>query len=208
MTEAWTNFDITGNGFLPINNCTTLPKGWSHLQELLEMIDSEDSQKFQEVVKRTLHPPDISLKDLTLAEKRYLYTLFCTLQARYVWSTGQKTPNTVIHSNIAKPLVQLSEDLDMPPYFNYFAAVAWNWQKSSDSQTISVQNLKTIFNYSSSLKRDIMNFSVLHVCIEYAAGKCFYDMLEAKNYMKDNNKEVLITVIFALTILFEAQHCL
>ena len=97
------------------------------------------------------------------------------LAQAYIWEptfhNKESSPRDHLPSQIATPLIAISERLDEPPILNYADYVLRNWKAVDPNKPLTVDNLTTLATFSN--RDDEKMFVVVHVAYEYVAGKSF-----------------------------------
>ena len=89
----------------------------------------------------------------------------------YIW--GDVEPHKILPAVIAKPWVQIANELGRPPILSYASYCLDNWYKINSDHEISLENVALINNFLGGVDEDW--FVTIHVCIENAAN----DAIEA-----------------------------
>jgi hypothetical protein len=185
--KAYTDgfFHVSGDhGFLPISEpLKTLPERYAALQSLL---DEMPTNKVYPSVPGTLATPNAivtaveALPDFTsLAEQETdvfviqalyrayaflgsAYTLELSYQ-QYVIDGNYGKARTLLPANVAKPLVAVSQKLDVYPFLDYhYAYSLGNYVKIDPAGTLHWKNLNMACRFSGT--PDEIGFIMLHVC--------------------------------------------
>lgn len=181
-------FDISTLGFLPDKCWYSLPERFSFLNEIIiNLPENVSGDKFREYIE-ILPEYDIRLhstSDLTLAECKYIYSVFCMIMNRYIWCTGVN--NAKYYCNIPKiigiPLYEVSKRLGIALVLTHAAVDLWNWQ-IPEGKEFSLDNL-IIINTMTGNESESWFYKVM-IAIEGNGGKMLPEILE----ISDNNQNI------------------
>lgn len=79
------------------------------------------------------------------ADLRRAHLLLSLFAHAYVW--GGADPLDVIPEGIAKPLLEVSRRLDIPPVLSHVDLVLYNWRRLDEDADICMENLSTLNNF-------------------------------------------------------------
>ncbi|KAG0669688.1 hypothetical protein C6P45_003431 [Maudiozyma exigua] len=104
----------------------------------------------------------------TLPELKRAYVLLTFITNAYVWCTNP--PNEVIPDNLAEPLLQVCEELELPPTATYSSVVLWNYNVVDSSQPLNLENLSSGLTFTGSF--DEAWFYLISVYFEKIGSQC------------------------------------
>ena len=165
------DFDVSPErGFLPSEDpLTELPNGWEYLDQVgNELPELIESGRILAVAKTLPIPPPEAFDELNKRELTLVWVRYSHIQSAYVKVQDETKDPVIICENIAKPVCQVSEILDMPPILQYSPYAIWNWERKDPRGPIKVDNLELIQTFSRA--PDQPWFILVHVDIENAAG--------------------------------------
>jgi indoleamine 2,3-dioxygenase len=119
-------------------------------------------------------------------ELRRAYSILCFLTHAYVWSVGKACEH--LPKQLAEPLLEAAEVLELPPLATYAGLVLWNFKPvipMDESEEWDLDNLATINTYTGSI--DESWFYLVSVYFEYKGAKCITRGLEAMQAVRDND---------------------
>lgn len=138
--------------------------------------------------------PEIEVAELQLLpELRRAYSVLGFLAHGYVWGTS--TPSSRIPEHIAKPLIEVSEKLGLPPLATYAGLCLWNFREIMPGldeyaqARLNWDNLTTINTFTGSI--DESWFYLVSVFFEYSGGQSVRYGLQAMEHARHGNVEQL-----------------
>ncbi|CDR45352.1 CYFA0S17e02256g1_1 [Cyberlindnera fabianii] len=119
-------------------------------------------------------------------ELRRAYSILGFLSHAYVWNVDIATEN--LPKALAKPLIEASEILEVPPLATYAGLILWNFRPIRKSaETFDLDNLTTINTYTGSI--DESWFYLVSVYFEYKGAGCITGGLDAMKYVREDSIE-------------------
>ncbi len=167
------DFDVSPErGFLPDQDpLTELPTGWEFLDQVgNELPELIESGRILTVAKTLPIPPPEAFDKIKERERelRLIWKRYSHLQSAYVKIQDETKGPVVICKNLAGPVCNVSELLDMPPILQYAPYALWNWKRKDPLGPIVVDNLELIQTFSRA--PDQSWFILIHNDIENKAG--------------------------------------
>lgn len=122
---------------------------------------------------------------------RRAYSVLGFLSHAYIW--GVDIPTNKLPVQLAKPWIEISDHLRIPPIATYAGLCLWNWQeilpqegKYEDDETF-LDNLRTISTFTGST--DESWFYLVSVYFEYRCAPCIRTGLDAIRYARSDEPE-------------------
>jgi len=192
-------YQITSIGFLPERCLATLPPQFSHLQPILDNFSTPDIQFFRSLIWALpkYNAQDYSTKNLSLEEKRFLYSIFTMMSQKYVWGAGDGIPMQVIPAEVGVPILELSKEMGIAPVMTYAGSILYNWGLIDENQPLTLDNLKV--NYKLLEGSAYEWFCIVHTAIEAQGGKIMKHILNLEKDMKEGNNAALKETIKEVT---------
>ena len=134
-----------------------------------------------------------SLEDIYLTRAKLCLAM---ISQAYIWepiSRGEPEPRTVLPSQIAIPLVEVSQRLKEPPILNYADYVLRNWRKQDPIGYFTTNNLKSLITFSG--REDEDQFITVHVAYEAAARECYRQGIKAMELAEEKDAVSLAIVL-------------
>lgn len=183
-------FDISSLGFLPNACVSILPNKFEFLQETIDNLSvTKSGNTFRKYVYilPTYDPLQHSTKDLTLEEKKYMYSILCMIMNRYVWCTGVLDAENydTIPQIIGIPLYEISTDLGIAMSLTHASVDLWNW-KIPTGQNFSLDCLE-IINTMTGDKSEEWFYKVM-IAIEGIGGTMLNEIYEISSAHKNSNR--------------------
>ncbi|KAK9466396.1 Indoleamine 2,3-dioxygenase [Lipomyces arxii] len=146
--------------------------------------------------------PLLSIAHLrTPAEQRRGYVILGFLANAYIWagaSASEELPEV-----IARPLIELSEILEVPPLATYAGLCLWNYRPlfadRADPKQLDLANLATLHTFTGSI--DESWFYLVSTAIEIRGAACLNYILDAIHACRDDSPH---DVVVALHLLAES----
>lgn len=149
------------------------------------------SRRIRDVIEKL---PLLETEQLDLLpELRRAYLVLGFLAHGYVW--GASAPSSRIPEQVARPLIDVSERLGLPPLATYAGLCLWNFREimpGSDDYAhgkFNWDNLTTINTFTGSI--DESWFYLVSVFFEYSGGQCVRYGMQAMDHAKQGNVEQL-----------------
>ncbi|CAK7901557.1 indoleamine 2,3-dioxygenase [[Candida] anglica] len=143
--------------------------------------------------------PSLSTEHLSNRDEyRRAYQCLTFMAQGYVWS--ETNPTDKLPENIAKPLLEVSDYLGLPPLATYAGLCLWNYKEIIPGQKFSLDNLTTINTFTGSI--DESWFYLVSVYFEYEGASCIKLGLDLINLI--NNDADRKTIIAHLQELAES----
>ncbi|KAI0967790.1 Indoleamine 2,3-dioxygenase [Xylaria arbuscula] len=191
IPESDTSLDlyalISENGFLPIKQpLRRLPDTYYRQWEQI-MDELPDLLKSKTIRSRVDSLEILTTEKLnTEREWQRAYVILCFLTHAYIW--GGAVPSEIIPPSIAKPFLQVSNHLDLPPVATYAALNLWNFSSAGDDFT-NIEGLKALHTFSGT--EDESWFYVLSVAIEAQGARIIPQMLQATDAIRHKDYEII-----------------
>lgn len=194
------SFDVDRHtGFLP----TKLPiqclpneyyQPWEHLVQNLPALLL--SRRIRVLVDKM---PLLSTEFLNSPEEhRRAYQVLGFLAHAYVWGTNE--PVSRIPECVAKPLVEVSDILGLPPLATYAGLCLWNFKEiiptTENTAEVDLDNLTTINTFTGSI--DELWFFIVSVFFELRGARAVSSGLQAMHHAQNGRTKPLIGCLQAL----------
>nr|XP_036574254.1 indoleamine-dioxygenase [Colletotrichum truncatum]KAF6780655.1 indoleamine-dioxygenase [Colletotrichum truncatum] len=159
--------DFKDHGFLPSDPpcrrlCSPTYQPWEEMISQLPALI-----KSGKIRNETKELPLLSTKELHHeTEWRRAYVIMCFLAHGYIWASNPPAEQ-VLPSNIAVPLLETSNFLEVPPVATYAALALWNCRKSEPGM-IQLENLTVEHTFTGT--DDEAWFYIVSVAIEAQGG--------------------------------------
>lgn len=125
-------------------------------------------------------------------EVRRAYQVLGFLAHAYVWGTNE--PTNKIPESVAKPLVEVSETLGLPPLATYAGLCLWNFKEiipsAESTKNLDLDNLTTINTFTGSI--DESWFYLVSVFFEYRGALTVRTGVDAIEFAQAGNIPKLI----------------
>lgn len=118
----------------------------------------------------------------SVEEYRRAYQVLGFLAHAYVW--GDSAATDLLPQSIAKPLIEVSDHLGLPPLATYAGLCLWNFKEIMPNRPFSLDNLTTINTFTGSI--DESWFYLVSVYFEYEGAQCIKLGLEIMNSINEN----------------------
>eukprot|EP01035_Chromulina_nebulosa_P016952 gene16952-22444_t len=185
-------YDVDPNrGFLPTQDpLQRLPYSKYHIWEdladdLPKLLCARLGQARDPLRQLPVLPID---KLITDRELRRAHLLLCLFAHAFIW--GGPDPLDYIPEGIAKPLVEVSEKLGIPPVLGHPSIVLNNWRRFDLEGDISMENLSTLNNFFDG--RDESWFYLITVEIEAKGAAAVVPMMLAIDAIQRYQEEILV----------------
>lgn len=161
-------------GYLPASDpLTTLSNAFSPWDDLIHQLpDLLAKSSLGDAVDLMPLLKDSHLQEHELGRAKLILGM---LAQAYVWEPvfhdDTDTPRKQLPSQLAIPLIAISQRLGEPPIFNYADYVLRNWRAIDPNKALTIDNLTTLATFSD--RDDEKMFVVVHVAYEYVAGRSF-----------------------------------
>lgn len=134
--------------------------------------------------------PDLTVELLDdIPQYRRAYSVLGFLAHAYIW--GNDLPINKLPVNIAKPLIDISEKLGLPPIGTYAGLILWNFKQIlRDDNKWDLNNLTTINTFTGSM--DESWFYLVSVYFEYKSSFTIKTGMQILNNIENNDTENLI----------------
>ncbi len=120
--------------------------------------------------------PLLDTTSLSTGELGRAKLILSMLAQAYVWEPKfhdeTLDARNKLPSQLSIPLIQVSEQVNEPPIFNYADYVLRNWKLIDPAGPVTIENLTTLATFSD--RDDEKMFVVVHVAYEYVAGRSFH----------------------------------
>lgn len=122
---------------------------------------------------------------------RRAYSVLGFLSHAYIW--GVDIPTNRLPIQLAKPWVEISAHLRIPPVATYAGLCLWNWQEilpldgDYENDDAFLDNLRTINTFTGSI--DESWFYLVSVYFEYRCAPCIKIGLDAIEFARNNEAE-------------------
>lgn len=119
-------------------------------------------------------------------ELRRAYSVLSFLTHAYVW--GVDIAKEQLPAQLAEPLLQVAEILEVPPVATYASLILWNFKQilpGSSEDDWDLDNLTTIDTFTGSI--DESWFYLVSVYFEYKGAKCITRGLDAMQAVRDDD---------------------
>lgn len=137
-------------------------------------------------------------KLVSTPEVRRAYQVLGFLCHAYVWGTNE--PTNKIPESVAKPLVEVSEILGLPPLATYAGLCLWNFKEiipsAESTKSLNLDNLTTINTFTGSI--DESWFYLVSVFFEYIGARTIKTGVDAIKYAQSGNISKLIESLQSL----------
>lgn len=174
-------FDLSEYGFLPSRCVDKLPYRLQSINNIVDVLNSS-TNIVRSMVDRTKDiDPTMSFEELSLGEKKYLYSVLCMIVQRYVWESDEIFLQTIPRW-LGLLWTRISDDLGIVPILTHAAVDLWNWRLNESE--FGLDNLKSInLMLPDEIKSSEEWFYLVMVAIEGVGGK-------ALEYMNDVYQEL------------------
>lgn len=140
--------------------------------------------------------PELSIERIKddKRELRRAYSILCFITHAYVW--GVDTATDHLPSQIANPLLQVAEILEIPPLATYAGLILWNYKlilPTDADEELDLDNLTTINTYTGSI--DESWFYLVSVYFEYKGAKCITRGLEVMQAARDDDHKRVVEAL-------------
>ncbi|KAI1307508.1 Indoleamine 2,3-dioxygenase [Xylaria venustula] len=178
---------ISENGFLPVKKpLRRLPSPYYQQWERI-MDELPDLLKAKTIRNRVDSLEILATAKLnTEREWQRAYVILCFLTHAYIW--GGDVPSQMLPPSIAKPFLQVSNHLDLPPVATYAALNLWNFSSTGDDFT-DIESLKALHTFSGT--EDESWFYVLSVAVEAQGARVIPRMLQATDAIRRKDYETI-----------------
>ncbi|ODV81322.1 tryptophan 2,3 dioxygenase [Suhomyces tanzawaensis NRRL Y-17324] len=136
-----------------------------------------------------------TLQLTSVEQYRRAYTVLGFLAHAYIWGTSE--PTNKLPQQIAKPWIEVSEYLRLPPVATYAGLCLWNFKQiipTAENEDIwDLDNLTTINTFTGSI--DESWFYLVSVYFEYKGSFSIKAGLEAMKHANNKNVKKLVSVL-------------
>ena len=155
--------------FLPsVPPLQRLPKTYERWETLVrELPRLIATRRIREEVKSL---PFLPLQDQDLPTERHwerAYAVLCFICQGYLWVGGESDPVSVLPKQVAVPFWEAASRCGLPPVITYASTVLYNWKMKDPDGQMSLENLETLFSFSSTRSEEW--FYIVPLLIEKAA---------------------------------------
>jgi len=195
MQSIERTYDISKYGFLPEKCETSLPANFSFMSNIVNYCLAENQIKgdmFRRVVEKGM--PEYSdivydISQLTLEEKKYLYSIFSMICQRYIWCNGVKDAVNTLPKKIGYPWHLLSRDLGITPSLTHASVDLFNWKLIDSTKEFSLENIDTINSMTG--RRDESWFYLIMIAIEGEVENLLIEFPNTPTFTIDQMTEFL-----------------
>ncbi len=131
----------------------------------------------------------------TLPQLRLYYLRIGFLASAYINQVGQPAA-TLLPKNIARPLVEVCQQLRRPPILSYDGYALFNWRRFDTSKAIALGNIDTLQNFVH--RYDEHWFILIHVEIEALAEAIFSAIAEIERALTSSDEALLNSALGAI----------
>lgn len=186
-------YDISEkNGFVPTNCADCLPSEFECFQIVRDNLQEKDCDNFREIVallpeyNNELH----SIKKLSLAQCKYMYSFLLMVLNRWVWCTG--VSDAKLYNRPPKiigiPLYLVSKRLQIVPSMTHAAVNLWNNKIIFNSDgTFDLDKIQIINTMTGDESENW--FYMIHIAIEASGGRMLWKMSQIHKYFNENPSE-------------------
>lgn len=189
LTSLCRNYDISENGFVPLNNTDRLPEQYRAWEDCCSQLSTHIKNKTLDDAISKL--PLISPEELiTPEQKKRAYLVLCMMGNGYLWRNGRNDIPQKLPENIAYPWDRVSESLGLKPVLTHAAVDLYNCIWSSNMDAVDPDQMDCLFTLTGT--RDEKWFYLIMSAIELEGAKGIYITFNLlKAYYSKNNEEIV-----------------